>query len=81
MSDIPYNNVIILENIEVQYDEIIESYIEIINRCISNNEIKTSLEMLIDEVTLLVSEQLIQKQISKQCDLLKEIKEEQFNRR
>jgi hypothetical protein len=80
MSDIPYNVIILQDNREA-IESVIDAYVGIINSCVSEYEKRVALEMFYDEISLLIAEELIAAQISKNAELMKELRQKKFDER
>jgi nitrogen-specific signal transduction histidine kinase len=77
---IPYN-VIIVEQNERSLEELIDSYMDLFGPENSEHQIRVALEMFADELSLIVANELIKKQISKHLEVLQELRDKKFEER
>lgn len=77
---IPYN-VIIVEQNERSLEELIDSYMDLFGPENSERQIRVALEMFADELSLIVANELIKKQISKHLEVLQELRDKKFEER
>jgi hypothetical protein len=64
-------NVIVLEDIEVQTADFIDSYVSIIKTCKKLSEVRSAVELICDEIRVLTLREVLVKRIQQDAEVLR----------
>jgi hypothetical protein len=68
--DIPIN-VIVLEDIEIQTADFIDSYVSIIKTCTKTSQVRSAVELICDEIRTLTLREILVKRIQQDAEVLR----------